>query len=125
MTTENQKKPTKIIIKKSPNNNGKKDDNQSGWSVLTYILSVLIIFAILSSAYSYIQSKSKPVPTVSLSQISTDIKVGSVTGIVVTGDDLQLTYKDGTIKTGKKESSEALSQTLVNYGLTPAQIAAV
>ena len=125
MANENPKKPTKIIIKKTPNNNGRKDDHQSGWSVLTYVLSVLIIFAVLSSAYSYIQSKSKPEPTVSLSQISTDIKAGEVTSIVVTGDDLSLTYKDGTIKTGKKESGEALSQTLVNYGLAPADIAKV
>src|ERR1035437_3993384 len=128
MTNENPKKPTKIIIKKTPSdgrNGGKNQDPESGWSILTYILSVLIIFAILSSAYSYISSKTKAVPTVSLSQISTDIKAGSVTGIVVTGDDLQLTYKDGTIKTGKKESGEALSQTLGNYGLAPADIAKV
>ena len=123
----NQKKPTKIIIKKTQNgggNNGRKDDHQSGWSVLTYVLSVLIIFAVLSSAYSYISGKTKPTPTVSLSQISTDIKAGEVTSIVVTGDDLSLTYKDGTVKAGKKETDEALSQTLVNYGLTPLQIAA-
>ena len=128
MTTENPKKPTKIIIKKTPNdgrNGGKNQDPESGWSILTYILSVLIIFAILSSAYSYISNKTKAVPTVSLSQISTDIKAGSVTSIVVTGDDLSLTYKDGTVKNGKKESGEALSQTLVNYGMAPADIAKV
>src|ERR1035437_1328934 len=125
MTTENPKKPTKIIIKKSPNVNGRKDDHENGWSILTYILSVLIIFAILSSAYSYISSKTKAVPTVSLSQISTDIKAGSVTGIVVTGDSLELTYKDGTVKNGKKESGEALSQTLFNYGIIPTDIAKV
>ena len=132
MTTENQKKPTKIIIKKTQNgggngggNGGKNHDpNGSGWSVLTYVLSVLIIFAVLSAAYSYVSNKTKPTPTVSLSQISTDIKAGEVTSIVVTGDDLSLVYKDGTVKSGKKESGEALSQTLVNYGLTPVQIAA-
>ncbi len=122
MNPENPKKPTKIIIKKSPN---KKDNPESGWSILTYILSVIIIFAVLSSAYSYISNKTKSVPTVSLSQISTDIKVGSVTSIVVTGDDLQLTYKNGDIKNAKKESGEALSQTLVNYGLAPADIGKV
>jgi cell division protease FtsH len=126
MTNENPKKPTKIIIKKSQSDGNKKQqDPESGWSILTYILSVLIIFAVLSSAYSYIQSKTKPVPTVSLSQISTDIKAGEVTSITVTGDDLSIVYKDGTTKNGKKETGEALSQTLVNYGLLPAQIANV
>src|ERR1035437_5264204 len=128
MTNENPKKPTKIIIKKTPSdgrNGGKNQDPESGWSILTYILSVLIIFAVLSSAYSYISSKNKTVPTVSLSQISTDIKAGDVTGIVVTGDNLELTYKDGTVKDGKKESGEALSQTLVNYGIAPADVAKV
>ena len=91
---------------------------ESGWSVLSYILVVLIIFAVLSSVYSYISGKTKSVPIVSLSQISQDIKTGEVTSVVVTGDDLSLSYKDGSTKSGKKETGEALSQTLVNYGVS-------
>jgi cell division protease FtsH len=122
MANENPKKPTKIILKKTTNKgdngDGMGQNPESGWSVLSYILVVLIIFAVLSSVYSYISGKTKSVPTVSLSQISQDIKTGEVTSVVVTGDDLSLSYKDGATKSGKKETGEALSQTLVNYGVS-------
>ena len=122
MANENPKKPTKIILKKTTNKgdngDGMGQNPESGWSVLSYVLVVLIIFAVLSSIYSYISSKNKSIPTVSLSQISQDIKAGEVTSVVVTGDDLSLSYKDGATKSGKKETGEALSQTLVNYGVS-------
>lgn len=120
MAQENPKKQTKIIIKKSP----KKQDPDKG-SLVSYIVSVLIIFIILSSAYSYISDKTKKIPEVSISQLSTDIKLGGVKSIVVKGENLDLTYTDGSSKTSKKETGEALSQSLVNYGVTSTELSKI
>ena len=119
MAQEKPKNEKKIIIKKSLSN--KPEDG----SLVRYILSVLIIFIILSSLYSYLSNKTKNNPDVPLSQISTDIKSGTVTSISVSGDDLTLIYKNGDTKKSKKEPGEALSQTLVNYGVSSTDISKI
>ncbi|MEI6843548.1 MAG: ATP-dependent zinc metalloprotease FtsH [bacterium] len=117
-TPEKQQKP-KIIIKKTP----KKDPEQS--SILSYIVSVLIIFIILSGAYSLIARNTSKTPEVPLSELSTDIKAGNVTSITVNGDSLDLVYKNGDKKVSKKETGEALSQTLTNLGVSTTDIAKI
>jgi cell division protease FtsH len=119
---KNQEKP-KMNMKK-PN----KVRNDDGGSFFNYVVSVLIVFIILSSAYSIISGLvgTKPVE-IPISELSTDIKSGLVKSIVVKGDALDLEYKNGDKKVSKKEEGEALLQTLVNYGvakqeLTPIKI---
>ncbi len=112
----------KVIIKKSPS--GNKGPEES--SLMSYIVSVLIIFIILSAIYSLISgSISKKPEQISISQLSTDIKSGQVKSVVVQGDSLSISYKNNTTKESKKEEGEALSQTLVNYGVTKEQLAPV
>ncbi len=121
MAQENPKKPTKPGLKKTPN---KKPESEGG-SLVSYILTILIIFILLSSAYSFFSNRAKPAQNISLSQVAADIGSGSITSISVSGDDLSLTYKNGDVKNSKKEPGEALSQTLVNYGVGMAQIAKI
>ncbi len=104
---------------KKPN----KVRNDDGGSFFNYVVSVLIIFIILSSAYSIISSfvGEKPVE-IPISELSTDIKSGLVKSIVVKGDALDLEYKSGDKKVSKKEEGEALLQTLVNYGVTKQEL---
>ena len=119
--SENQEKK-KIIIKKS--GKGGKDPKES--SILNYIVSVIIIFIILSSIYSLIsQSRSQKTEEISISQLSSDIKAGLVQSIEVKGDSLELVYQEDVKKISKKEESVALSQTLVNYGVTKEQLSVV
>ncbi len=120
---ENQKdnKPIKVIIKRdSKNENGPENK-----SIVSYIISILIIFILLSVGYSFVSQRTKTKPEIPLSQVGSDIKTGSVTAITVHGEELDIEYKNGDKKTSKKEEGEALSQTLVNYGLTQAQVSAV
>jgi cell division protease FtsH len=112
----------KIVIKKK----NKDNKGPEGSSIMSYIVSILVIFIILSVAYSLISDlTSKKTVEVSISQVSTDIKAGLVKSILVQGDSLTVDYKTGEQKTSKKETSEALSQTLVNYGVTNAEISQV
>ncbi|MBI4155994.1 MAG: ATP-dependent zinc metalloprotease FtsH [Candidatus Zambryskibacteria bacterium] len=120
MTDQKNSEKTKIIIKKT-SDSGKKPDG----GIVSYIISVLIIFIVLSSIYSYFSNNSKEADNVPISQLATDIKSGIVTSIVVRGDTLDLVYKDGVKKTSKKETNEALLQTLVNYSVTKEQVGAI
>ncbi len=110
---------TKIVIKKT----GKRGEDPEKGSIMSYIVPVLVIFIILSAAYSFISNgTSSKAEQISISELTTDIKSGLVKSIIVRGDNLDIEYKTGDKKTSKKEEGEALSQTLVNYSVTKDQI---
>jgi cell division protease FtsH len=121
MKPEETPQKTKIVIKKK----GTGGDPENG-SIISYILTVILIFVLISSVYSFISnSSSKKTDEISISQLSTDIKAGTVKAITVRGDSLDIEYKAGEKKISKKEDGEALSQTLVNYGVTKEQVSVV
>jgi cell division protease FtsH len=121
---ETPEKKRVILKRRSTDNENNKDPKDT--SIWTYVFSVIIIFLVLSSIYSYFSSsassKNEMVP---ISQLSTDIKSGLVKSVTVHGDSLDIIYKNGNKKSGKKEETEALSQTLVNYGVTKDQLGAI
>ncbi len=122
-TMEVPKNPekSKPILKKP--NKGRGGD---GGSFFNYIVTVILVFIVLSSAYSIISglTSKKPIE-IPISELSTDIKSGLVKTIVVKGDALDLEYKNGDVKISKKEEGEALLQTLVNYGVTKQELTPV
>ncbi|MFA5889302.1 MAG: ATP-dependent zinc metalloprotease FtsH [Candidatus Paceibacterota bacterium] len=112
----------KIVIRKKLKNGKEPEEN----SIMSYVVSVLVIFIILSITYSLVSSSlSKKAEEISISQISTDIKSSLVKSITVRGDSLDVEYKNGSTTISKKETGEALSQTLVNYGVTKDEISAI
>jgi cell division protease FtsH len=121
MKPEETPQKTKIVIKKK----GTGGDPENG-SIISYVLTVILIFVLISSIYSFVSnSTSKKTEEISISQLSTDIKSGTVKAITVRGDSLDIEYKAGEKKISKKEDGEALSQTLVNYGVTKEQVSVV
>ena len=96
-----------------------------GNGFITNLLTVIVIFLLLMSVYSYVATSTKSKAAVSLSQVANDIKAGQVTAIKVTTNDLLLTYADGTQKTSMKDPSDGLPQTLVPYGVTPDELSKV
>ncbi|MFA6158753.1 MAG: ATP-dependent zinc metalloprotease FtsH [Candidatus Paceibacterota bacterium] len=86
----------------------------------------LIILFMVVFLYSLVAQKGgTSAAQISLSELSADISKGTVASIEVSGDSLTATYADGTKKLSKKEDSTALTSTLVNYGVKPADITAV
>ena len=112
------KKPFKIVLK----NNWKGGGSNS---FARNIISTLFIFFVLSTAYSIITGNSKPTAIIPVSELAANIQAGTVDRIEVAGDQLTLNYKDGSNKEAQKENGVALSQTLVNYGVTPEQLTKV
>ncbi len=87
--------------------------------------SGLLIFFVLIAAYSFAVRSTTVANSISLSDLSNDIGKGLVTAITVDGDDLKIAYKDGSEKSSKKESDNALTETLVNYGVKAEQLSAI
>lgn len=122
MNTPETPEKKKIIIKKT---NGQKKEPEGG-SILSYVVSVLVIFIILSATYSLLSNTfSKKDVTTPISQLAIDIKSDLVKLVIVRGDTLDVEYKAGEKKTSKKEEGEALLQTFENLGVTKEQVAKV
>lgn len=120
--------PEKNTNKKHDKNQNKNHDKKEGnsWKkpvpmsnpFWRNMLTAFLIFIVLSSLYSAIIEREGKIEQVPLSLLATNITEGSVKAINVDGDKLDLEYADGTKKTSKKEDGEALTQTLVNYGVS-------
>jgi len=118
--TNNKKKGGfKVVIKKGWGAGGPQN------SLMRNLLGTLIIFIILSTVYSAIAENTKKTTQIPLSELSTDIIAEKVSKISVDADALTIEYKNGDKKESKKEDGTALTQTLVNYGVTPEKLAKV
>ncbi|MEI6238435.1 MAG: ATP-dependent zinc metalloprotease FtsH [bacterium] len=112
----------------SNDSGGNKGANKAdgGGKLFSSLLFAFLIFVLLGGLYSYMADKSTPQTPVSLSELSTDITKGTVLSILVSGETLEIHYASSTeIKTTKKEAGTALTQTLVNYGVTAEKLAKV
>jgi cell division protease FtsH len=114
------KKTKKVIIKKTPG--GPLPKGPTLWKQAAL---ALIIFLLLSTAYSILSGLSSKVEEVSLSELASDIRQGEVSELAVTGDNLALKYADGSEKVSKKEAGTALSTTLKNYELSAEELSKV
>lgn len=102
--------------KKQNNSNSKGRADRGGWG--SNFIGTFAIFVVLIIVYVLISSNTKTPETVSLSQIASDISTNKVKEIKVEGNDLSITYIDGTEKTAKKEFESSLSESLKNYGVS-------
>ncbi len=86
---------------------------------------IVLIFLVVSALFSLFSQQSSQVKQVSITQLAEEIKQGQVKNITVAGNELTITYKDGSDGKSVKEESTALSTTLKNYGVTDQELAAV
>ena len=78
---------------------------------------VLLIFLIISGIFAMFVNPFEEEQEISLSQLVEDINQGKVKKIVITGNNVDITYQDDTQAKTKKEIESALSQSLINYGI--------
>jgi len=107
------------------NKKGRKKKFNDKRQFLSNFLSILLFFLIIGTVYSYVVENQKNIEEIPLSQLSTDISAGEVSIISVEGETLKITYNDETEKISKKETESSLSETLNNYGVSPAALSAV
>lgn len=102
-----------------------KPPSGGGSSFWMQIALTVLIFLVLLGAYSFLQDYLDQNETIPLSQLTIDIKAGDVSAIVVSGDDVEATYRDETVKETRKESGAPITETLVAYGVTPEELGTV
>ena len=79
------------------------------WGVITLLVVSVLFSAFISPA---------PQPqSLSLNQVADKINSGDITKIVVNGNDLAVTFKDGKQAISKKEAETGISDTLKNLGV--------
>ncbi len=123
---------------KKPGSNGKKKAGKGipkmpkgkvpmpgGTSFTANIISTVLILIILTSIYSFFMNGEAKPEQISLSQVASDVKAGAVTNIEISGNELALTYSDGTKRASLKDPEAALPETLAAFGVTPEQLSAV
>ncbi|MBU1557575.1 ATP-dependent zinc metalloprotease FtsH [Patescibacteria group bacterium] len=80
---------------------------------------------VILTIYSFVQEKRNPIEEVTMSDLVTSIKAGEVDSIKIEGEELKIILKDETEKKTKKEVEASLSETLINYGVTPEELGTV
>lgn len=126
--SENKKTSSKdgkkkvVLIRKSFRKNSPGNDKNKFWANL---LTSFLIFFVLITLYSLIVEQRQSREIVGISELAGDIKSGLVSSIVLRGDKLEIDYFSDEQKESKKEPGASLSETLVNYGITPEELSSV
>ena len=80
---------------------------------------VIVIFLVISLLFAAFAKPFEKEEVISLTQLVSDIETGDVAKVSVTAGELSITYKEGEIeKISNKEEDAALSETLLNLGLS-------
>jgi cell division protease FtsH len=106
------------IMDKKPKKPVQKNPPKLGRQATTVIL-IFLSFIVL---YSLISTPEVDVKQFALSEVAKNVTDGNVTKITVEGEKVKVELKDKTIGEAKKEPESALSDTLIRYGVTPAQL---
>ncbi len=97
-------------------------ENKQFW---VNLLTTLVIFFLLISAYSILAEQQRADTEIPVSQLALDVTAGIVSEIVVKGDQLEVLYESGDEKKSKKEAGTALTDTLANYGVSAETLSGV
>jgi len=84
-----------------------------------------LAFLIIASVFSAFSAKSPKSDKVGLEFLVNEINNGQVASVLVNGDEVQITMKDGSQKVAQKETGESLSTLLKNFNIDSQKLAAV
>ena len=112
-----------------PNNNAKQTKNNkrqpSRWSFINMLGFAFLALLLVTSIYSYLASGPTNVAKISLTELASDVATGTVVSIDQNDTDLTAQYKNGDVKTTAAEPNGSLTDTLIHYGVTPAELSNV
>src|SRR3989338_10632975 len=101
----------------------KSSKNIIGMFGKNFVYAILIFLAITELYASFAEREESE--EISLSRLVEEIRSGEVLRITVQENKLEVALKNGTIQIGQKEPDAALSETLINYGVSPEVLAHV
>ena len=83
---------------------------------------ILLIFLIISGIFAMFAEPFGEEKEISLTQLVQDINQEEVKKIVISGNNVTVTYQDDSQAKTKKEIESTLSQSLINYGVIQSQL---
>jgi cell division protease FtsH len=86
-------------------------------SFLTNTVGGILIFIALIGLYTLVIDNTTKNSEISISELASDVTAGKVASVVVKGEDLEVSYKDGSEKKSKKEAESSLTETLSHYSV--------
>jgi cell division protease FtsH len=81
------------------------------------ILIVVLIFALLGLVFAYFYNPASQPKVISITQLVQDVNAGKVKQIKEVNNNLTIDYTDNSTAQAVKESTDPLSQSLINYGV--------
>jgi cell division protease FtsH len=105
-----------------------KPKKQRGSDFVRQTALALLIFLLLTSAYSYVAEQNSTRKEIALSALAADVTKGNIEELIVRGDEIEVRYKNRDEKNpsytfAKKEVSGTLAKTLSELGVPPEKIA--
>jgi len=93
-------------------------------NLVNQIIIAVFIFMAITIIYTYLVKKPEEIKNLTISEVASGVVSGSIEKIEVAGSNINVTFKDETKGVAKKEVESSLSETLFNYGVTPAELSA-
>jgi len=87
------------------------------------IAGAVFIFMLISALYLVLSGTPKETVNISISELASNVSLGEVQKIEISGENLNITYNNGDVKQSKKETDSSLTQTLSNYGVSKEALA--
>jgi len=91
-------------------------------SISKNLLFIFLIFLTISAIFALFSQPLEQEKEISLSQLVKDVEEEKIKEIIVSGNEISITYLDETKAKTRKETELALSDTLLNYGLSEEKI---
>ena len=110
---------------KNHDDNDKKKGGFSAprMSFVNIVIIVIIIFLAITGIYSEFASQNSGSTPVSISNIASDIQKGTISSIVIQGDQITAIYRDKSVKVSQKEADSSFTESLSKLGVTQDRLA--
>ncbi len=86
------------------------------------LIAVFLLFAVTAIFSLFVGVEETAPKTLTLSDLAAKINAGEVSRVVVNGEELKISLKDGTEVKSRKETETGFSETIVNYGVVPEKL---
>lgn len=104
--------------------NNKKQLKPKVPDLMNQITFAILIFFSITLVYTLISGKNEEIKKLTISDVAKSISEGTIEKLEVAGENIKVSFKDGSKGEAKKEVESSLSVTLSNYGLSGEQISA-
>ncbi|HPY13213.1 MAG TPA: ATP-dependent zinc metalloprotease FtsH [Candidatus Paceibacterota bacterium] len=106
-----------------------KKRDKGGLSLLTQLggqlVTVILVLVLVSVIFASLVSEREELSLIPISEVAQKISNDEVEKIALQGEELLITLKTGEEEKSKKEPEASLSESLVNYGVSPEKLQTV